>query len=399
MTSGSRTMSKRISYHGRVAIASAGMTPLTRKSGKTVLALATEACREAIAASGIDRREIDGIASFSMYDDSVPAESVAAALGLPDMNYVMDFNNGGPSGSFMVMHAAMAVEAGLAKSVLVFRALNGRSGMRVGRVKSQSEAAALRRSVGIIAYPQILALAYRRQMVEAGATEHDLYAAVANARRNASRNPRALRRDPVTEEAYFAQPYVASPFRNADCTIEVDGACAVLVTSLERARDLKLPPATVASSAWGSHQFDLDMGSMLSYDMPSKNVGWHMQDRLYGGCDLTPADIDVASLYDCFTGVLLQNMEGLGVCGYGEAGDYLRRKLAGGRGAVVNPSGGLLAEGYLHGMNVLAEAVWQVQGVAGPTQVDNCKVALTSSGGLTTASALLLARDHTRSAS
>ena len=391
-------MSERIGYHGRVAIASAGMTPLTRKSGKPVLTLATEACCLAIEASGIDRRDIDGVVTFSMYDDSVPAESVAGALGLPDMRYVMDFNQGGQSAAFMVMHAAMAVDAGLAKSVLVFRALNGRSGLRIGRVRSQNEAAALRRSVGIIAYPQIQALGYRRYMIETGTDERDLYAAVVNARQHASGNPRALRRNFVSEADYFSSPYVASPYRNADCTIEVDGACAVLVTSLPRARDLALPPATIASSAWCTHQFDLDMGSMLTYDLPSKNFGWHMRDRLYAGCGLAPKDVDVASLYDCFTGVLLQNMEGLGVCGYGEAGEYLRHKNAGGAGTVVNPSGGLLAEGYLHGMNSLAEAVWQVQGVAGPTQVEDCEVALTCSGGFMTGSAAVLVRDPASSA-
>ena len=121
--------------------------------------------------------------------------------------------------------------------------------LRVGRVRSQSEAATLRPSVGIIAYPQILALGFRRYMVETGTDERDLYAAVANSRHHSSKNPRAMRRDLVSEQDYFASPYVASPYRSADCTIEVDGACAVLVTSLPRARDLALPPVTIASSS------------------------------------------------------------------------------------------------------------------------------------------------------
>lgn len=391
-------MSDKVHYHGRVAIASAGMTALTRRSGKPVLTLATDACREAMEASGISRSEIDGIVTFSMYDDSVPAESVSGALGLRDMRYVMDFNQGGQSAAFMLMHAAMAIDAGLAKSVLVFRALNGRSGTRVGRARSQNEAAGLRRAVGIIAYPQIQALSYRRYMIDTGTDERDLYAAVVNARQHASRNPRAMRQSFVSEQDYFAAPYVASPYRTHDCTIEVDGACAVLVTSLPRARDLKLPPVTIASSAWHTHDFDLDMASMLTYDQPSKNYTWQLRDRLYAGCGLTPADIDVASLYDCFTGVLIQNIEGLGLCGYGEAGDYLRHKNAGGGGTVVNPSGGLLAEGYLHGMNSVAEAVWQVQGMAGPTQVPGCEVALTCSGGAMSGSAAVLVRDTMRSA-
>ena len=387
-------MGREPGYHRRVALAAAAMTELSRDSGKTVLALATEACTGAIRAAGISPREIDGVVAYSMYDDSVPAESVAGSLGLRDISYVMDFNQGGQSPAFMVMQAAMAIHSGVAGAVLVYRALNGRSGVRVGRARSDSEAARLRRSVGIVAYPQITALWARRYMIESGATELDMAAAAINARRRGSLNPRAMRRTPLTEDQYFASPFVADPYRTVDCTIEVDGACAVLVTSLERARDLALEPAVIASSGWCTHQFDLDMGSILTYDQPSRNFGWHLKDRLWEQAGLSPEDVDVASLYDCFSGVLLQNMEGLGLCEFGGAGEYLRRQARDGRGAVINPSGGLLAEGYLHGMNNIAEAVWQVQGEAGPTQVDDCEVALTCSGGHMTGSALVLTRDR-----
>lgn len=383
-------------YHGRVAIASAGMTALSQNSGRSVLALATEACRSALAAAGLDRREVDGIASFSIYNDSVPAESVAGALGIRDLSYVMDFNQGGQSPSFMVMNAAMAVHCGLAKSVLVFRALNGRSGARVGRVQTSGGGTELRYPVGLIAYPQVQALWARRYMIETGATERDLAAAAINARARATKNPRALARKPITEEDYFKSPYVAEPYRRLDCTVEVDGACAVLVTSLERARDLKLAPAVIRSSGWHSHQFDLDMGSFLLYDEMTKNFAFHMRDRLWGEAGMSPGDVDVASLYDCFTGVLISNIEAYGLSEFGGAGDFLRRQQTDTALPQINPSGGLLAEGYLHGMNIVAEAVWQVQGEAGPTQVAGCESALTCSAGALSGSALVLTRDHGR---
>jgi acetyl-CoA acetyltransferase len=340
------------------------MTRLSTNSGRSVLSLAVEACRKAVEASGIDLSDIDGVASFSMYDDSIPSESVGAALGRSDLNYVMDFNQGGQSAAFMVMHASMAVYCGLANAVLVFRALNGRSGVRVGRQQATGTGTELRYPVGLVAYPQVQALWARRYMIETGATERDLAAAAINSRRNAARNERALKNKPLTEEDYFTSPYIAEPYRRVDCTVEVDGACAVLVTSLDRARDLKLPPAVIAGSGWRTHRFDLDMASALTYDAPGRNYGYYLRDRLYGIAGLTPKDIEVACLYDCFTGVLLQNIEGFGLAQEGRAGDLLRQKIDGGAGPVINPSGGLLAEGYLHGMNLVAEAAWQVQGVA-----------------------------------
>jgi acetyl-CoA acetyltransferase len=380
-------------YHGRTAIVSAGMTALSAKSGRSVLALATEACRGAIEASGIDRRLVEGIASFSMYGDSVPSESVGGALGLHDLSYVMDFNQGGQSAAYMVMHAAMAVHSGLAKAVLVYRALNGRSGVRVGRQRTTGTGTELRYPVGLVAYPQVQALWARRYMIETGATERDLAAAAINAADNASRNERALRRRRITESDYFESPYVAEPFRRLDCTVEIDGACAVLVTSLDIAGDLRLPPVVIAGSGWHTHRFDLDMASALTYPGPGWNYGYHVRERMYGLAGFGPESIDVASLYDCFTGVLLQNIEGFGLAPPGGAGDLLRRALAGERTPAINPSGGLLAEGYLHGMNVLAEAVWQLQHAADETQVEGARTALTCSGGAMCGSALVLVRD------
>ncbi len=380
-------------YHGRTAVVSAGMTELSRQSGRSVLSLAVEACRKAIDASGIDRDLIDGVASFAMYGDSVPSESVGGALGLRDLSYVMDFNQGGQSASFMVMHAAMAVHSGLAKAVLVYRALNGRSGLRVGRERTTGSGTDMRYPVGLVAYPQVQALWARRYMIETGATEHDLAAAAINAARGASANERAFRRKEITEADYFASPYVAEPFRRLDCTVEIDGGCALLVTSLDVARDLKLPAVVIEGSGWHSHGFDLDMASALTYDAPGRNYGYHLRDRLYGLAGMKPSDIDVASLYDCFTGVLLQNIEGFGLAGPGEAGELLRRKMRGEKGPAINPSGGLLAEGYLHGMNVVADAVWQLQGVAGDIQVPDARTALTCSGGAMCGSALVLSRD------
>lgn len=383
------------SYHGRTAIAGAGQTALSRNSGRSVLSLAREACLGALEAAGMEPREVDGMVQYSLYNDSVPSESVGAAVGAGDLTYAMDFAQGGQSASYMVMHAAMAIEAGLASNVLVFRALNGRSGVRVGRALTAAGGTEFRYPLGYIAYPQYTAMYARRWMVETGATEEDLGAIAIAEREWAQKNERAIIRKPLTLDDYFDSPYVAAPYRIVDCTTEVDGAAAVLVTSLSRARDLNLTPAVVTGSAWATHGFDLDMGSSLLYDDYSRNFASHLAGPLWKSAGLGPEDVDVAELYDCFTGVLAMNLEGLGLVGRGEAGAFVRdgNTSLGGK-LPVNTNGGLLSEGYLHGMNTVTEAVWQMQGLCGERQVEKSDVVAVCSGGMQSGSALVLTKDR-----
>jgi acetyl-CoA acetyltransferase len=382
-------------FHGRTAIAGAGMTVLSRKSGRSVLDLAREAALNALESAGLPPSEVDGVIQYSLYNDSVPAESVGAAIGAGDLTYAMDFAQGGQSASYMVMHAAMAIEAGLAKNVIVFRALNGRSGVRVGRATQAGGSSEFRYPLGYIAYPQYTAMWARRYMIETGATEEDLGAIAVAERAWAATNERAILREPLTMDQYFDSPYIAAPYRVVDCTTEVDGAAAVLVTSLDRARDLRQTPAVISGSAWVTHGFDLDMGGALLYDDYSRNFAHHLAEPLWKSAGLGPEDVDVAELYDCFTGVLAGNLEGLGLVGRGEAGAFAREgHTAPGGKLPVNTNGGLLSEGYLHGMNTVTEAVWQIEGLGGDRQVDKADVVAVCSGGLSSGSAIVLTKDR-----
>jgi acetyl-CoA acetyltransferase len=339
--------------------------------------------------------EIDGVLSYSFFNDSVPAESVGAALGAGDLSYVMDFAQGGQSASYMVMHAAMAITAGLANNVLIFRALNGRSGSRVGHMTPSGGGTEYRYPIGLVAYPQITALWARRYMIETGATELDLAAVAMAQREYAGKNERAIIRQPLDLDSYLDSPMITTPWRKADCTTEVDGAHAVLVTSLNGARDLKQPPVVIAGSAWATHGFDLDMGGALLYADQSRNFSSHLAGRLWKSAGLGPADVDVAEIYDCFTGTVLMNLEGLGFCGRGEAGSFIRSGETRLSGCLpVNTNGGMLTEGYVHGMNTLSEAVWQIQGSCGERQVAAAEVAAVVSGGVGSGSALVLTADR-----
>lgn len=382
-------------FAGQAAIAAAGMTDLTRKSGRSVLALAREAALNACASAGLDPRAVDGVVEFSMYDDSVPAEALGAAIGATELSYVLDFAQGGQSASHMVAHAAMAVACGFAENVIVFRAMNGRSGVRIGRHAAAGGATEFRYPLGFTAYPQLAAMWARRYMIDTGATELDLGAIAIAQRKWAANNPRAILREPLTEESYLSSRWIAEPYRLADCTTEVDGAAAVLVTSVERARDLRQTPAVIASAAWATHGFDLDMGSSLRYDDYVRNFASHLADPLWKRAGLGPQDVDYAEIYDCFTGAAAINMEGLGLCETGGAGPFARagHTSPGGR-LPVNTHGGLLSEGYVHGMNTVTEAVWQMQGLGGERQVPKTDAAVVTSGAYVSGSAMVLTKDR-----
>ena len=371
-----------------------GYTALSKRSGRSVLSLATEACRNAVLDAGLELRDVDGIASFRFMEDSVPTQAVATTLGLDPANYLLDSALGGQAPCYLVMHAAMAVDAGLADTVVVYRALNGRSGARVGTNRVPGPATDFRYPVGFSAYAQFIAMWARRYLIETGATNDDL-AAVAIAQREwAALNDRAMLRKPLTIDEYYAAPWVADPFRVPDCTIEVDGACAVVVTSLERARDLRHLPVVVEGAAYVAGRGPgLDMGDAMLWPDLSRNYTSLIADDLWGGSGVTAADVDIAEIYDCFTTSALLGIEGLGLAPRGGGGDLVRSGATRPGGSKpINTNGGLLSEGYLHGMNTVAEAVLQLQGRCGERTVAGAETCVVTSGALTDGSGLVLAR-------
>jgi acetyl-CoA acetyltransferase len=380
----------------QAAIAGVGYTEFSKNSGRSVLDLATEATREAAFDAGVPLSEVDGVVSFSVLNDSVSSEAVATTLALPGLRFVMDFQQGGQSPCFMVQQAAMAIAHGYAENVLVFRALNGRSGVRVGSTSFAGGGAQFRYPIGYSAYLMYVAMWAQRYLHETGGSEEDL-AAVAIAQRDyAVRNERAVVRKPLDLESYLSSPMVAEPFRVADCTSEVDGACAVLVTSLERARDLRHPPAVIKSAAYRAGQRPgLDIGDQVLYDDYTRNFTALLRDELFGRAGLEPSDVQFAEIYDCFTSTVLFGLEGLGLCARGEAGAFVRSGATAQHGSLpVNTNGGLLAEGYLHGMNTVAEAALQIQGRGGDRQVRRHEVGVVTSGALVDGSALVLTADR-----
>lgn len=385
------------------AIVGIGWTDYTRSSGRTVEALALEACTNAIADAGLDVSKVDGLVSFSL-GDSVVTSVIATDLGLPKLNHYSDYSAGGYMACGIVLEAAMAIATGQADYVLAYRALNGASGQRYGGaafsrmladhgVHTDAEQQFLD-TAGITMPAQQFALLCRRHMARYGTTSDDLAAVAIAQRAFAMENPRAQMRKALTLADYNRSPWVAEPFRVLDCCQQTDGGCAVLVTSVERARDLARRPVEILSgfTAAGPR----NRGSMWGNFAKDATVTYaeHHADRLFARADINRADLDFAEIYDCFTYSVIGQMEGFGLIEKGEAGEFFRSGGGnlGGR-LPINTHGGLLSEAYIHGLNSVVEAVSQLRGDAGARQVSGARLGLVTAGGATsTGSALILAR-------
>lgn len=377
------------------AIAGVGFSPFTRESRRSVLSQATEACAAAIADAGLRPADVDGVSCFMLLNDSVPAVSVATVLGMPQLRYGLDLQLGGQAPCYLVGLAAAAIETGMADTILVYRALNGRSGARVGAMPFPGPGAAYRSGLGYTAYAMFVAMWAQRFLAETGQGSDDLRAVAMAQRAYAIDNPRAIRRQPLSAEEYDNSPLVVDPFRAPDCTTEVDGACAVVVTSLERARDLPRPPAVIRATSYrGGHGSGLDIADHLEWADYTRNYTSWLRDDLFRAAGLAPSEVQFAEIYDCFTSTVLMGLEGLGLVGRGEAGAFIAQGQTGIDGDLpVNTNGGLLAEGYLHGMNTVAEAVLQIQGRGRNQQVARHDSCVVTSGALMDGSAMVLTSD------
>lgn len=377
----------------KYALAGIGATAYRKQSGRTVLAQAVEACGKAIEDAGLAHHEIDGIVSFQ-FKDSAPAMAVATAMGLEHAHYCVDFEAGGNGANLVILTAMAAIEAGLATNVLCFRAMNGRSGFRLGGGREMTARGITQYTApfGWITYPQAMAMWCRRHMNRYGTTSEQLGRVAVDIRANALDNPRAMMREPLTIDDHQNSRLIVDPFRIYDICLETDGACAILVTSTERARDMRKPPVLVMGGAYGggTRQGD-DLFDALRWPDHSENFLPYIRDALWGSAGIGPEDVDIAEIYDCFTYSVLMALEGLGFCKPGEAAAFVGDGGIRRDGALpVNTHGGLLSEAYIHGINHVYEAVEQLRGEAGPRQMPNARVAVTTAGAMTCGSALVL---------
>lgn len=373
-------------------IAGIGRTSFSRESGRTPLAMAAEACRRALEDAGIDTQAVDGIGTYAV-GDSPRSMEVAYAIGIDGTRFNLDLFGGGHNSPLLVSQAMLAVEAGQCDAVLLYRSMNGRSGARFGSgggASSVGNVLQFGAPHGYMVPAQWFALWATRHMHVYGTTEEDLGRVAIHSRRHAEQNTHALMRTPIGMDDYMNSRLINWPFRLFDCALEADGAVALLVTCAERAKDLRQHPIkTIARQSHMGHG-----GYVDAWPDMTEMYSAHLAGRLWDQAGLRPADVQVACLYDCFTYTALCTLEDFGFCEKGEGGSYFAtgRASHGGGGTVVNPHGGLLSEGYIHGFNHHYEAVLQLRRQAGDRQVEAANVALVSGGGPAYGSAVVYAR-------
>lgn len=380
-------------FSGSTCIVGIGETAYARwgKGNKSEFALAVEAIKNAVADAGLDIRQIDGFSSYS--NDRNDPVRLAAAFGLPALKFAsMVWGGGGGGVCASVANAAAAVHAGYADYVVAFRSLAQGQFGRFGRARGGERAGGEAQFVfpfGSLTPAHWIALQTRRHMHEYGTRPEHLGAIAVASYKHAQRNPRAVMYGrPLTMEQYLSSRMIVDPFRLYDCCLESDGAAAVVITTAERARDLRQTPVYILGAAQGSGYRE----GLLSVNKP-EYTGANFTTlgmRLYEQCGVRPEDVDVAQVYENFTGAVLMALEEHGFCKRGEGGAFVE----GGRiehqsvaeadapyagGLPINTSGGNMAEAYIHGFELVNEAARQIRGES-TCQVPDARLSLVVGG-------------------
>ena len=386
-----------LSISGRASIAGLGTTEFSKNSGRTELRLAMEATLAALADAGIDPSEVDGFSSYTV--DKVPEYEIARLLGAKDVKFFSQVPHGGGAACAPVLHAAMAVATGVAKTVVVYRAMNERSWYRFGSGSYGFASTPIFENVNYGWYMPFgfhtpaswVGMFAQRYMHRYGATSEDFGRVAVAARDFAATNPAAFfYGKPITLEEHQASRWICEPLHLLDCCQESDGAVALVITSSERARDLKQKPVVIKGAAQGISNGQQVMTSYFREDITGLPEMGLVAKQLWQQSRLTPADIQTAVIYDHFTPFVLPQLEEFGFVKRGEAKDFIRagQHARGGR-LPINTHGGQLGEAYIHGMNGIAEGVRQVRGGSVNQVADVHNVLVTAGTGVPTSAVIL----------
>jgi acetyl-CoA acetyltransferase len=390
------------------AVAGIGQTVYGRDLGRSEVDLATDAIRGACADAGIPVSAIDGLVSYSI--EQVAEVDLLAALGIPELRFMARTPSGGGGAASILGVAAVAVASGTAECVVAFRARNRSKRAAYGADPNQggrpwakagtrlSDSRQWHHPFGVAAPAHEFALIARRHMHVYGTrAEHFGMHAVAQ-RFHASRNPVAKLRDEITLDDWAESRPIAEPIRLFDCSLENDGATAVLVTSLGRARDLRQPAVRVLAQVQYGAPIHTQLAEFFALTCAFGERDGGAVDagqRLFADAGVLPSDVDVALIVDPFTVAVPLALEQYGFCARGEGGPY----IASGAtrwpdGALpVNTHGGSNGEAFVHGVNHLPEAVRQLRGTA-CNQVDGAEVAFVCGAVSDPSGAVLLGIDR-----
>jgi acetyl-CoA acetyltransferase len=347
----------------KYAIVGVGETTYTRGSGMTTRALATWAIRNAMRDAGLRATDVDGMLSYQS-GDSTFSPFIAGDLGIR-LDFYMDVFGGGSSTEALIGMAMGVIEAGMCKTLVIFRAMNGYSQVRIGGTGARAAVPISgemlhNRAYGWQSAGQSFSLTFMRHMYDYGTTPEQ----VANVRvahsMHASNNPKAYYKQRLSVAEVLASRIICKPLHLLDCCVETDNATAIIVTGAARARHCRQPLVLIRGVAGRVCKPRIDMHYQCG---PISTVaGRYAREILWPNSGVGPEDIDVTGSYDAFTFTTMLQLEDYGFCNKGEGGQYVSDgtiRLGGRR--PNNTSGGHLCEGYTHGMNMVIENVRQLR--------------------------------------
>ena len=363
---------------GKVVIAGIGHTAFGKHPGRGTVSLNVEAIRKALADAGVDKGQVDGLmvkAPTSKFE-MMYAQKLAEALGMqPRIGGIWD--HGGASNISMISYATMAIEAGQCEVAVVALADNPATGTRQAYEKSYGDDGS--GLYGWFGTPAGYAMVAQRHMAQYGTTSDQLGAIAVACRRHGAANPHAQLRKPLTLEQYRESRLIVEPLRRDDCCLVSDGAAAVVLMSAKKAAELKVTrPVPVLGFGQGQTSWDVALRPDLTTTAAKVSA-----QTAFAMAGLTPADIDVAQIYDCFTIAVLMTLEDYGFCAKGEGGRFVQDgRIELGGALPINTSGGLLSETGMPGLQLVMEGVRQMRGDSVNQVTGARKCVISNQGGI-----------------
>ena len=374
----------------KAAIVGIAHLPFAKNIGTPERTNAMRVTMQALDDAGLRPEDVDGMVKSGL--EATSEMEMCRGLGIGNLRFFCEMGYGGGQGCGAIAVAAAAVASGQADVVVCWRARNrgsggrpwAKTGWRVGGDQQFYS------PFGCVRPVDQVAMLARRLMHETGISSRDFAEVAVACRAHARNNPHALMRDPMTVDDHQASRPVSEPLRLLDCCLETDGALCAIVASADRARDARHKPAWILSAAQATGNQTVVMANFHKTPFLETPTKWVARDVLRGA-GLEPGDLDCAQLYDAFTPLVTMTIEEFGFCAPGEAKDFVRdgRLLAPHGGLPINTSGGGLSEAYVHGYNLILEAVRQIRGTS-TNQVPGCETCLVTSGAGVPTSAFVL---------
>jgi len=374
-------------------IAGVGYSTFSRNYEGSIESLALTAIDNALADCGLKHSDVDGLLTYHL-NDSVSTATISRSLALPKLRWNNEYYGGGSQCCSILWDAAQAIEHGLADTIVIYRAMKGRSGKRMGQLQAadddgiESQFLTPYGSRGPI---NTFALTAQRWLQQRDHKPEQLSSVVLQQREYASRNKRAIQQKELSLDDYLASPMISSPLRRLDCCQETDAACALVITRADRGQHLQQANVRIHSAYRGGFGDGIYPDKTASLDTIFSS---ELAQDFYRHAGVNTGDIDLAYFYDAYSFLVPIQLEDFGFCARGEALDFIANGGTKAHGPLpINSHGGLLSEGYVHGLNNIAETVLQLRGNQGDRQVKlgNGMALCTGFGGRFGSAALLLA--------